>query len=68
MSDKPSTPTDEEVIEQEIVFPVREHRYRQRGDTLYCITCPHPHGTTLPQGVKMTGEKEDGTPVLTRVW
>lgn len=65
--DPETKPEESENQEYELVFPKLSHRYRQRGNEVYCTQCPQTHGFWVRNGVKMVGE-ENGEPVFATVW
>ena len=40
------------------------HEWRQKGNTLYCKTCPNQHGSYI-YGKQLVGINEQGLPILT---
>ena len=56
-----------ELQESDVVFPTLNHRWRARGQEVYCISCGSPHGFTLEIGTKLVGES-NGAPIFEKVF
>lgn len=67
---KPTNATDPEIVEGQVEHsfdfkPIEYHEWRQEGNMLKCISCPHPHGASINQGLVLSKDAE-GKFVLTK--
>lgn len=45
----------------------RSCEYRQRGNRVYCISCPMEHGNLVPPDVQLQGTDKNGLPIFKRI-
>lgn len=55
-----------EVLQKEYEFTSKDCQYKQRGPYLVCVRCELQHALYIGMDKMMTGEDENGRPILTK--